>query len=85
MYNCLSIISDHGNGKESWSANLIYYSGYTAANLEPIIQKMARMLLDLENSTVIFNKYKAAELGGVSTLVVTKYKQVLEVVAAGIK
>ncbi|OWR48917.1 cyclin B protein [Danaus plexippus plexippus] len=53
-----------------WTATLSYYSGYKLEHIEPIMQKIAKIVINVENSKyqAIYNKYLDVTLAKVSSL-----------------
>ncbi|XP_059048639.1 G2/mitotic-specific cyclin-B2 [Achroia grisella] len=53
-----------------WTPTLVYYSTYSLGHIDPIMRKMARIVINVENSNfkAVYNKYLDTTLAKVSSL-----------------
>lgn len=68
---CLSLYLLSGKQlKDVWTPTLEYYSEYTLQHIEPIMRKIAKIVVNVENSKrkSVYNKYTDISLAKVSTL-----------------
>ncbi|KPI94796.1 G2/mitotic-specific cyclin-B [Papilio xuthus] len=68
---CLSLhLLSSKSLKDVWTPTLSYYSGYTFEHINPIIKKLAQIVVDVEKNKFksVYKIYSSAELGKVSTL-----------------
>lgn len=65
---CFSLrLLDQGN---TWNGTLVYYSHYKEKEIEPIVSKMAAIVLKMKTSKqqAVKNKYKSNKLMKISTI-----------------
>lgn len=76
----LRVIDDAPSFESVWTPNLSFYSGYDVTSLRETSQKMAEVLLGLENSKFksIYNKYKSKDKLCISKQVGLKYRGILK-------
>lgn len=66
--------------EEAWTNTLSYYSGYTLEHIDPIIRKLAKIVINVENSKykAVYNKYLDTSLAKVSSLPQLKGEAIYE-------
>ncbi|KAF9816133.1 hypothetical protein SFRURICE_003684 [Spodoptera frugiperda] len=68
---CLSLHLLSGKKlEEVWTPTLSYYSGYSLEHIDPIIRKLAKIVVNVDNSRykAVYNKYLDTSLAKVSSL-----------------
>ncbi|KOB75944.1 Uncharacterized protein OBRU01_06553, partial [Operophtera brumata] len=68
---CLSLYLLSSKRLEAvWTPSMVFYSGYSLEHLEPIIRKLAKIVVNVSNSKyqAVFNKYSDPNLAKVATL-----------------
>ncbi|CAG4979133.1 unnamed protein product [Parnassius apollo] len=68
---CLSLhLLSNKSLSEVWTPTLSYYSGYSLEHIDPIIRKLAKIVINVENSKLkaVYNKYLDTTLAKVSSL-----------------
>lgn len=65
---------------EVWTSTLSYYSGYDLDHIDPIIRKIAKIVINIENSKykAVYNKYLDTTLAKVSSLPQLKSEAIYE-------
>lgn len=56
--------------EDVWTPTLSYYSGYSLEHIDPIIRKLAKIVVNVDNSKyrAVYNKYLDTSLAKVSSL-----------------
>ena len=56
--------------EDVWTPTLSYYSGYSLEHIDPIIRKLAKIVINVDNSKyrAVYNKYLDTSLAKVSSL-----------------
>ncbi|CAH2050274.1 unnamed protein product, partial [Iphiclides podalirius] len=78
---CLSLyLLSNKSLTEVWSPTLSYYSGYSLEHIEPIIRKLAKIVVNVENSKfkAVYKKYLDTTLAKVSSLPQLKGETIYE-------
>ncbi|XP_041975405.1 G2/mitotic-specific cyclin-B2 isoform X2 [Aricia agestis] len=78
---CLSLYLLSGKPlSEVWSPTLSFYSGYSLENIEPVMRKIAQIVINVEKSKhkAVYNKYTDPTLAKVSTLPQLKGEAIFE-------
>ncbi|XP_075971539.1 cyclin B [Anticarsia gemmatalis] len=78
---CLSLHLLSGKKlEEVWTPTLAYYSGYTLEHIDPIIRKLAKIVVNVDNSKykAVYNKYLDMTLAKVSSLPQLKGEAIYE-------
>lgn len=63
-------LMDTSDGSQSvWNKTIQHYTTYSEQQLDPIVQKMAQVVMDAPSSKLraVYNKYKQPKLGQIST------------------
>lgn len=68
--------------EEVWTPTLSYYSKYTLEHIDPIIRKIAKIVINIENTKykAVYNKYLDVTLAKVSSLPQLKGEAIHELV-----
>lgn len=63
-----------------WTPTMAYYSGYSLDHLDPIIRKLAKLVVNINNSKykAVYNKYSDASVAKVATLPELKSEDIFE-------
>lgn len=63
-----------------WTPNMTYYSGYSLEHLDPIIRKLAKIVVNVNNSKykAVYNKYSDTSVAKVATLPQLKSEAITE-------
>lgn len=68
---CLSLYLLSSKDLETlWTPTLVYYSGYSLSHIQPIMWKIAKIVLNAQNSNhrAVYNRYSDTTLAKVSLL-----------------
>ncbi|KAG6455242.1 G2/mitotic-specific cyclin-B isoform X2 [Manduca sexta] len=78
---CLSLhLLSNKRLEDVWTPTLFYYSGYSLEHIDPIIRKLAKIVINVENSKykAVYNKYQDVTLAKVSSLPQLKGESIYE-------
>lgn len=78
---CLSLyLLSSKKFEDVWTPTLSYYSGYTREHIDPIIRKIAKIVISVESSKykAVYNKYLDVSLAKVSGLPQLKGEAIYE-------